>query len=102
MAINLNPAHKGRLHSTLKVPQGQPIPAGKLTKALDAKSPAVRKEAQFAENAKGWDHSGQPAKPAPGRAGGIIGAKSAPGPMGHAKQTTTPVSSDRGDFKIRG
>lgn len=36
-----------------------------------------------------------------GHHGGLIG-KSAPGPMGHAKQTTTPVATDRGSFGIKG
>ena len=31
-----NPAHKGRLHRKLGVPQGQKIPAGKLAKAEHA------------------------------------------------------------------
>lgn len=76
MAINLNPAHKGKLHKALDVPMGQKIPMGKIEKAAAGASPTVRKEAQFAENARGWNHRGQ------------------------AK--VTPVSSDRGAFKIKG
>lgn len=56
--IRIKPSHKGRLHKALGVPQGQPIPAKKLSKALDSKSPAVRKEANFAKNAKGFKHVG--------------------------------------------
>jgi hypothetical protein len=36
-----------------------------------------------------------------GKHGGVLG-KVAAGKMGHAKQETTPVESDRGAFKIRG
>ena len=43
------------------------------------------------------------AKPAPGRIGGIIAAKTAPAkPFGHPKQTIMPVKSDRGTFGIKG
>lgn len=55
--IHLNPAHKGMLHRDLGVPQGQPIPAAKLEAATHSKNPAVAKRAQFAENAKHFDHS---------------------------------------------
>lgn len=57
MAININPAHKGELHSELHVAQNQKIPEKKLAKALNSKNPAERKRAQFAENAKHFDHS---------------------------------------------
>jgi hypothetical protein len=50
----IDPAHKGRLHQALGVPQGEKIPAGKLERALSSAKPAVRKEANFAKNAKGW------------------------------------------------
>jgi hypothetical protein len=56
--INIKPSRKGLLHEKLGVPQGKPIPAGKLATAKQSKSPALRKEATFAENAKGWDKSG--------------------------------------------
>lgn len=39
--------------------------------------------------------------PAPGRHGGKL-QKVAAGPMGHSKQTVTPVQSDRGAFAIKG
>lgn len=58
MAINIKPSHKGLLHADLGVPQGKPIPAAKLAKAKKSKSPAVRKRATFAQNAKHFDHSG--------------------------------------------
>ena len=58
MAINIKPSHKGMLHRDLGVPQGQPIPAAKLASAKNSLNPAVRKRATFAQNAKGWNHSG--------------------------------------------
>ena len=57
MAINIKPSHKGRLHEKLGVPKDKPIPAGKLAKAEHSKSPALRKEAQFAETAKHFKHT---------------------------------------------
>lgn len=56
MAIDIKPSHKGLLHKKLGVPQGQPIPAAKLAKAKASKSPALRKEANFAANAKTFKH----------------------------------------------
>jgi hypothetical protein len=55
--IHINPAHKGELHRDTGTPQGQPIPAQKLEQALHSSDPAVRKRANFARNAKGWNHS---------------------------------------------
>ena len=54
--IHLNPAHKGLLHERLGVAEGQPIPQGKIVAAEHSSSPALKKEAVFAENAKGWRH----------------------------------------------
>lgn len=54
--IRIKPSHKGKLHKALGVPQGQKIPAGKLYAAKNSKSPAVRKEANFAINAKKFKH----------------------------------------------
>lgn len=56
MAIHIKPSHKGLLHKDLNVPQGKPIPAAKLARAEKSDSPAVRKRATFAENAKHWGH----------------------------------------------
>ncbi len=56
MSINIKPSHKGLLHKNLGVKQGEPIPAGKLAKAANSSSAAVRKRAVFAENAKKWNH----------------------------------------------
>lgn len=54
MAIKIKPENKGKLHKALGVPKGQKIPPGKLAKAKHSKSPTVRKEANFAANAKKW------------------------------------------------
>jgi len=55
-SINIKPSHKGLLHKKLGVPQDKPIPAKKLSKALKSSSPALRKEANFARNAKSFKH----------------------------------------------
>ena len=77
--INIKPSHKGLLHKKLGVAQGAPLPSGKVAKAAKSASPTLKKEAVFAENAKKWNHTG-----------------------GHAKQTTTPVATDRGNFGLKG
>ncbi len=56
--INIKPSHEGRLHRALGVPEGQPIPAAKLAAAKKSSDPAIRKEATFAINAKGFNHTG--------------------------------------------
>ncbi len=55
--IHIKASHKGKLHRALGVPQDEPIPAKRLRAALHSKSPAIRKEANFAENAKDWHHA---------------------------------------------
>ena len=56
MAIHIKPSRKGLLHEKLGVPQGEKIPMSKLRAARHSKSPALRKEANFAINAKGFSH----------------------------------------------
>ncbi len=46
----IRPSRRGLLHKKLGVPQDQPIPAEKIDAALHSKSPALRKEANFARN----------------------------------------------------
>jgi hypothetical protein len=55
-SFGIKPSHKGLLHKKLGVPQGKPIPAKKLAAAKNSKSPALRKEANFAINAKKFKH----------------------------------------------
>ena len=54
MSIKIKPSHRGLLHKDLGIPTGKPIPAKKLEKAAHSSSPAERKRATFAENAKKW------------------------------------------------
>lgn len=58
MAIYIKPSRKGLLHKKLGVPEGKKIPAAKLSKALNSKSASLRKEANFARNAKSFRHGG--------------------------------------------
>lgn len=59
MSINIKPSHRGLLHRSLGVPQGEPIPQSKVESAENSSDRAVRKRAVFAENAKHWNHSGK-------------------------------------------
>lgn len=54
--IHIKPSHKGLLHKNLGVAAGKPIPSSKLASAKNSSTPAVRKRATFAENAKHWNH----------------------------------------------
>lgn len=56
--IAIAKSKQGSLHTALGVPQGKPIPAAKLAAALKSPNPAIRKKAQFAANAKSWNHTG--------------------------------------------
>lgn len=57
--IHIKASHKGLLHKKLHVAPGKPIPAAKLAKAKKSKSPALRREANFAANAKKFNHKGK-------------------------------------------
>lgn len=54
--INIKASNKGKLHKTLGVPQGQKIPASKLKSAASSSNPTTRKRAQFALNARKFNH----------------------------------------------
>lgn len=56
MAIKIKKSHRGLLHKNLGVAKDEPIPPGKLAAALHSKSASLRRQAQFAENAKKWNH----------------------------------------------
>lgn len=60
MAIHIKAANKGKLHSALGVPQGEKIPVSKLEAAKHSKSQAIRKEANFALNARKFSHDSEP------------------------------------------
>lgn len=55
-SINIKKSNKGKLHKALGVPAGQKIPADKLNAAAHSTNPKLRKEAQFAINAKKFSH----------------------------------------------
>lgn len=46
--------HPGKLHRELGVPPGKLIPAKKLAKAENSKSPTIRREANLAKTLKGF------------------------------------------------
>ncbi len=50
----IKPSHKGLLHKALGVPEGHTIPLSKIESALHSDSPKIRKEANFANNARKW------------------------------------------------
>lgn len=54
MTISIKPSRKGLLHKKMGVPADKPIPVAKLEAAKKSSSPALRKEANFALNAKKW------------------------------------------------
>lgn len=56
MTIKIKKSHEGKLHKALGVPAGEKIPLGKIEKAAHSKSPSLRKEAQFALNARHFKH----------------------------------------------
>lgn len=68
--------HPGALHKEMGVPAGKPIPAKALAKAASAGG-KLGQRARLAETLKGMRSSKPP------------------------RQTTTPVSTDRGNFKIK-
>lgn len=51
--------NKGALHRELGVSEGKKIPLNKLHKAEHSKSPKLRKRAQLADNARGFNHKPQ-------------------------------------------
>lgn len=52
--IHIKPGNRGKLHEYLGVPKGTKIPVAKIEAAKHSKSPAVRKRATFALNARSW------------------------------------------------
>lgn len=54
--IHIKPSHEGKLHSDLGVKQDNKIPLSKLEQAKHSSSPAERKRATFAINARSWHH----------------------------------------------
>lgn len=52
--IHIKQSHKGMLHEDTGTPAGKPISEKKLEAAKHSEDPAVRRRANFAENAKHW------------------------------------------------
>jgi hypothetical protein len=56
MSINIKPSHKGRLHAALGIPQSRKLTLAQIKKAEHSRKPSVRREAQFADNARKFKH----------------------------------------------
>jgi len=56
MSIYIKPSKRGSLHRALGVPQDKKIPLAKIKAAEHSKNPALRKKAQFADNARKFKH----------------------------------------------
>jgi len=54
--LDLSGLKKGKLHKALHVAAGHLISIKKEEKAMKSKNPTLRKEAQFAMNARKWNH----------------------------------------------
>lgn len=52
----IGPIKKGALHKAMGIKQGQKIPLGKLEAEKKSSSPLMRKRANFAINARKWNH----------------------------------------------
>jgi len=50
---------KGKLHRELGIPEGEKIPAGRLSSAAKSKDPEIKRDAIRAETMKGWQHGGK-------------------------------------------
>lgn len=55
-SIRINPANKGKLHQMLGISPDQPIPVRDLENAAHSTNPLERKRAQFALNARKFNH----------------------------------------------
>jgi hypothetical protein len=53
--IKIKKSHRGLLHKKLGMKPGATIPLSSLARAKRSSSPALRKEANFAINARSWN-----------------------------------------------
>jgi hypothetical protein len=58
MSIEIKKSHEGSFHEWAKVPQGKEIPMSKIKQGENSPNEAIRKKAQFADNARKWHHGG--------------------------------------------
>jgi hypothetical protein len=56
MAIEIKKSHEGLFHKATGTPAGDKIPMSKIEKGLHSDDPKIRKEANFARNAREWHH----------------------------------------------
>jgi hypothetical protein len=52
--IHIKKSHEGKFHRWAGVPNGQEIPMSKIKQGERSPDPKIRKEAQFADNARKW------------------------------------------------
>lgn len=55
MSIKIKPQNKGKLRAETGTPKGRTIPTSTLKAKEKSPGPAVRKRAQFADNARKWN-----------------------------------------------
>jgi len=57
--IDIKPSHKGLFHKDVGKKLGEKITSSDIEKGLHSKNPAERKRANFARNARKWNHKGK-------------------------------------------
>lgn len=57
--IHIKKSHEGRFHKDVGKKPGEKITSADIEKGLRSKNPAERKRANFARNARKWNHSGK-------------------------------------------
>lgn len=57
--IKIKPSHEGKLHDALGVAADKKIPVAKLEAAKNSPNPERRQQANFAMNARSWNHYGK-------------------------------------------
>lgn len=60
--IQIKKANRGKLHADLGVAKGKKLTGAEIARAKRSSSPAERKRATFAANARKWNHSGTSSK----------------------------------------
>lgn len=60
--IHIKKSHEGRFHKDVGKKPGEKITSADIEKGLHSKNPAERKRANFARNARKWNHKGSSTK----------------------------------------